>query len=385
MAWTYEQKFNDLTTADLNGQDSWSGNAIFDVVTTTPAEGAKRVASVVESDTELTIDRSITGISAGIVYISMKVNRLTGMRRGSFEIYSNTTLVMRLFIIRDGASNNTIQMLSAEGANWFTLASGISNDTWYRIGIEFDDAAHPDKYRCNVDGGTWSAWRSTWSAYTTVNKIRLADQGNNGSGTGTIGYDFISPNYAATTEYTQAVTATAVGTGSMTMTKNILSTLTASAVATASMLKGMSQTLTANVTNTASILAGIAYAEAMEALATVTASIEKALIRAQALTASAVATASMTKIPGKLLEAATTITATIISGREVIMIAAVTATATVTSGIAKVLTAVVTVVAKVTAPFHRIKYPPHGDETDYDVKYTEHGDADDYSIKYPHE
>jgi len=31
--WTFEEKFNDLNDGDLNGQNGWSGNALFKVTT----------------------------------------------------------------------------------------------------------------------------------------------------------------------------------------------------------------------------------------------------------------------------------------------------------------------------------------------------------------
>jgi hypothetical protein len=59
MAWTYEQKFDGLTTGDLNGQDSWSGSTNYDVSTTNPAEGTKCV-TITGDGTERQISRTIT-------------------------------------------------------------------------------------------------------------------------------------------------------------------------------------------------------------------------------------------------------------------------------------------------------------------------------------
>lgn len=199
MAWTYEQTFNSLSTGDLNGQDSWSGSTNFDVSTTSPYEGANCVSCVLHADSSVTIDRSITGISAGTLYVSMKVNRTAGTRRGSFYLLSGTTEVARIFMVYDG-TNKFIQMLTNDGATWIDLVNPITNDTWYRIGIEFDDAAHNNQYRCNVNNGTWSSWYGYYlsPSWTTIDKVRLADEGNNGSGTGTVYFDSISPNYTIT-------------------------------------------------------------------------------------------------------------------------------------------------------------------------------------------
>lgn len=196
MAWTYQQLFNTLNTADLNGQDSWSGDAKFDVVTTSPYEGAKAVGCVHEADSSVAISRSITGISAGVFYVSIKVNRTAGTRRGSIYVYSGATAVGRIFCFYTGA-NNRIQMLTNDGATWIDLNSGISNDTWYRIGIEYDNAAQPNKYRTNIDGGAFTAWYGYFGSptWTNIDKLEFVDDGNNASGTGTMYWDTVSPDY----------------------------------------------------------------------------------------------------------------------------------------------------------------------------------------------
>lgn len=195
--WTYEQLFNGLTTADLNGQDSWSGSTTFDVDTTAPYEGAKCVSSVLNSDSTINIDRTFTGISSGTVYVSMKVNRTAGMRRGSIFLRTGTTDVARIFFVYDASSFTQIRLLSNIAAAWVDVTTSVTNDTWFRIGIQFDDAAFPDRYRINVNGGVWSEWHkyNGAPAWSTIDTIRLSDDGNNGSGSGTMYWDTISADY----------------------------------------------------------------------------------------------------------------------------------------------------------------------------------------------
>ena len=104
----------------------------------------------------------------------------------------------RVFFFIDSTNNGKIQILS--GASWVDVAT-ISNNTYYRVGIQWDDVNQPDKYRANVNNGTWTAW-SNWvsngSLTTGINKIALSDMGNNGNGTGTIYFDTISPDYTPT-------------------------------------------------------------------------------------------------------------------------------------------------------------------------------------------
>lgn len=194
--WTYQQLFNDLNTADLNGQDSWNGSALFDVTTDSPYEGTKCVKCSHNADSSVVIDRAISAISSGVFYVSIKLNRTAGVRRGSIYLLSGSTEVARVFIFNTGTTKK-LQMLINDGDFWLDLVSDITNDTWYRVGFEFDDASQNNKYRCNVNGGAWSNWYTYYGApsWTTIDKIRLADEGNNGSGSGTISFDTISPDY----------------------------------------------------------------------------------------------------------------------------------------------------------------------------------------------
>jgi hypothetical protein len=198
MAWSYEQLFNTLSTADLTGQDSWSGDTAFDVVTTgTPYEGAKHVSVVHDADSTIAISRSVTGVSAGVIYFSVKINRTAGTVRGSFQIYSGATLVGRIFAFYTGASNR-IQMLTNDAATWIDLNASISNNTYYRVGVEYDHANQPNKYRANINNGAFTSWygMSGTPSWTNIDKIQLTHDGNNASGSGTIFFDAISPNYA---------------------------------------------------------------------------------------------------------------------------------------------------------------------------------------------
>lgn len=196
MAWTYEQNFNTLNDGDLNGQDSWSGDTAFDVVTTgTPSEGAKHVSSILESDSEVTIARAVTAVTAGIVYVSIKVNRTAGTRRGNIYLKEGAATLVRCFFVYDG-TNNWIKVY--DNLTLTTVQDPISNDTYYRVGIEWDNVGQPGKFRANVNGGafgSWLNWFNGGAMSAGIDSIVLSDLGNNGSGTGTLYFDTISPNY----------------------------------------------------------------------------------------------------------------------------------------------------------------------------------------------
>ena len=87
---------------------------------------------------------------------------------GNIKVYNGTTSVY-----------DTIQAYSA--------------NTWYRIGIEFDDAAQADLYRVNVDGGAFSAWKGTNGTYATIDEFHFDAIDMTA---GTFYADAISPTYS---------------------------------------------------------------------------------------------------------------------------------------------------------------------------------------------
>ena len=198
MAWTYEQDFEALSTGDLNGQDSWSGDTDFDVVDTgTPYEGSQYLQIDPAGDAFEAISRSVTSVAAGVVYCSLKINRTGGTAgkalRGDVLLYEGATIIARIFAQIGGAADK-IELLASSG--WVVLATGISNDTWYRIGIEWD--ASTDKYRANVNGGTWSSWYDPTGSpsFSGVDKITLDASSQDAGATGTMSFDYISPDYS---------------------------------------------------------------------------------------------------------------------------------------------------------------------------------------------
>lgn len=190
MAWTYEQLFNGLSTADLNGQDSWSGDTGFDVVTGTPTpyEGAKALKGITPASfLDFEITRSITSLSSGIVYFSYLFSNSGGSdKRLAFKLLSGATTIV--FVKCFGS---TILIENRTPGN-DTVATGLVADTWYRIGLEYD--ASTDQARVNVDNGTWSAWSNVYLA-SSVDTLRLVASDNNANSNGYVGCDAISPNY----------------------------------------------------------------------------------------------------------------------------------------------------------------------------------------------
>lgn len=187
MAWTYEQLFNGLTDGDLNGQDSWSGNTGFDVTTETSYEGAKDVSLTTTSDTFSTITRTVTGVSAGVCYVSMKRGTSSAQANANFELYDGGGGdLLRIF-----QNGSNYQYLDSTG--WNNLIA--TDDSWHRIGIEWDNAGHANQFRIQIDNEPWTAWKDTFGSrsFSEITTIRLGVRSADNSTSTTSKFDSISP------------------------------------------------------------------------------------------------------------------------------------------------------------------------------------------------
>ncbi len=187
--WTYEQKFNDLNTAALNGQDSWStAEGTLNVVTTSPYEGAKCVEGSGER-----ADRTLpSAIANGTFYISIKPGAITGS--GAFLLLNDSGLAdISVYLFDSG----NIKVYDGNSASWVTVGT-YSAGTWIRIGIVFECGAggweglSAGYFKVSIDNGAWSsAIKMERSSRNTINTLRLYRYGGD-----THYYDYISPNYS---------------------------------------------------------------------------------------------------------------------------------------------------------------------------------------------
>ncbi len=170
--WTYEQLFNILNTADLHGQDSWSGDVLYDVTTDAVAryEGAKGVKITVGSGITAGIFRSVTGVGDGLIYVATKKTNNTS--KGNFAIYEGANYLGSADFLDDGKA-----YLQWSGG---TLEIGSYNaNTWIVFALEFRTASNEVRAKFH-DGTSWSAWsdwKSAYAAFTNVDKIRLWTDG----------------------------------------------------------------------------------------------------------------------------------------------------------------------------------------------------------------
>jgi hypothetical protein len=196
MAWTYEQKFNALTTGDLNGQDSWTADVSWDVSTTSPYEGANCIQRQCEGDAPSGIDnykpayRTITAVTDGSMYFAFKYDSSSAAVRAALTLEEGTTSKCYLLVV---SSFSKLMLFS--GGSFYDIATGLSSGTWYPVNMEFDCGT--DQYRARVySSGAWGSF-STWyampSTATQINNLNFgSDKGAAGTG-GMIYLDTFTP------------------------------------------------------------------------------------------------------------------------------------------------------------------------------------------------
>lgn len=184
--WTYEQLFNSLTDGNLSGQDSWSGSAYFDVSTTNPNEGAKGIIYNTAMQNQ-EVGRSITAITSGEVYFSVYSTQSGATLNQMFKLQNGATIATRVRFYDAGGG----MVLQIDTGTWTTFASGLSTDTWYRIGYRFDCSTY--KANVNLNNGTWSSDYNFRSNQAQINYLYMRDQSTYSP---ILNYwDTISPDY----------------------------------------------------------------------------------------------------------------------------------------------------------------------------------------------
>lgn len=187
MAWTFEEKFNNLNTATIVGQDGWSisndTQGTKTVINTLSYEGSKCLKLTGDNGYSYRLYKTITAVTNGTVYISMRGDALTKYV---------------FFKLGEGANERAYVGLNAGyiagGAN--NLQSYVAN-TWYRIGIAFEcgsgswEGLAADTYKVNINNGAWSAAINFAAASTNIDRIIFEQY----SSTENWYFDFISPTY----------------------------------------------------------------------------------------------------------------------------------------------------------------------------------------------
>lgn len=141
---------------------------------TAPAGGqGGRAASTSVSTTH---QRTLTtAISAGTVRFLFRTTDATPAQSGGVSLGDGSGTRMFCKLQTDG----NLKIFNGTSGLYDVTVLALSANTWYEVDLEWDDAAQDNLYRARaqtVGGalGTWTAWTSTNSSYTTISKFNLS-------------------------------------------------------------------------------------------------------------------------------------------------------------------------------------------------------------------
>lgn len=190
--WSYEQNFDSLSTGNLSGQDSWT----YIAGAQPQVQGSVFESSpyAVSGDPDINVGtyRDVTAANddGTIVYVSMRMTSSSTVDNVGVRFGSGGTHIATLYMNAQNAGDLSVR--DPNIGTYRNITTGISADTWYRLGIEFDFTN--DRVRGNFNNGTMSAWLNL-SAFSQISRITL--EANNGNGTATTCYwDNISATYS---------------------------------------------------------------------------------------------------------------------------------------------------------------------------------------------
>ncbi len=161
MAWVANDDFEALSDgadiAGTSGGSGWNGNwsdsgsASNKWVATTTNPGHLLVSAIFTGNgasKNRTISRDIVSINAGTVFANFKVSQANISTQIVFCMNDAVNFRSRVRFAGDG----TVGIFN--GATYETKFTGLSVDTWYRIGLTFDCTAQTTS--CNLNGGAFS-------------------------------------------------------------------------------------------------------------------------------------------------------------------------------------------------------------------------------------
>jgi hypothetical protein len=123
------EDFNNLNTADLNGQNGWTGHVTWDVGTTTKYEGAK-AATAAAGGTTVNVSKTIPSRP-----YTWNIFMQARMQHSNVTIGNGLDIYFR----ESGNSITAIAISSSQMAalvtppQWVNIGKAVSNNTWYKV------------------------------------------------------------------------------------------------------------------------------------------------------------------------------------------------------------------------------------------------------------
>lgn len=156
--------FDTLNDGDLNGQDGWVADALFDIQTTTKYAGAKGVTAGTTANVWRDAKRAIQSSPSGSVSVWTR--------------YTTTNYWSSIFYIMKADGTTICDVRKQYDNTWKFNASTYANiksgaiNTWFKLTIEWNASG---QVRACVDS-TWTPWYSGLVSFSEISKIGLNSQ-----------------------------------------------------------------------------------------------------------------------------------------------------------------------------------------------------------------
>lgn len=169
------EDFNGLSTADLNGQNSWTAHANWDVAANVVYEGAKSVQCAAGGST-IQANHSLTIPSTWNCFMQARC-RTTSV---------TTVSVLQIYLFEGASQVSALSFNASQHAAlvappaWTNIGFAASSNTWYKWKIAFD-AKTTHKTWINETLYTPANVSNMTTITTTIDKIQLENYTNGGT------------------------------------------------------------------------------------------------------------------------------------------------------------------------------------------------------------
>ena len=191
------EQFDGYTNGDdlasKNGGSGWS--AAWSISTggaflVTNAQSVSSPNSVKTTNTAAPFaTRAFASQSAGTIYVSVRPE--SGINNHNFVGVDDTPGNTKVIV--DFYSDNNIQYYN--GTSYVSFGTWSAN-TWYRIGIQWDNAGHANQARYNIDNGAWTSWANANGTFSSISGFYIYSPSTSG---GHIFIDDICDTYTVPT------------------------------------------------------------------------------------------------------------------------------------------------------------------------------------------
>ena len=181
--WSYEQNFDSLSTGNLSGQDSWTYVAGAQPQVQGSVFESSPYAVSGDPDVNVNTRRTITAVTddGSICYVSLRIDNVGTVDNMGVLFGEGASNIIAIYLNAPSAAD--LSLRDPDIGTYQNVTTGISANTWYRVGVEFDFTN--DRCRANFNNGTMSSW-ITVAAFSQVTRITL--EANNGDGGASVCY-----------------------------------------------------------------------------------------------------------------------------------------------------------------------------------------------------